>query len=222
MLAAWSILNKVNDRSNGRFSDVVLVVCPNVTIRNRLRELDPDLGEASIYRTRELLPSHLMSLLTQGKVIVTNWHVFEPRSVQTGGVSAKVTKAGVKVRVKETINIGPKTTTARGNRYLSLKDYARQVAAGMLKVLEEEREKDGSLKKVKVESVRYVESDTALIARVLGREVGGKQNILVFNDEGHHAYRIRREEAELEEEEVFGEEEEAEEFFKEATVWIEG
>ncbi len=28
MLAAWSILNKVNDRANARFSDVVLVVCP--------------------------------------------------------------------------------------------------------------------------------------------------------------------------------------------------
>ena len=41
MLAAWSILNKVNDRGDARFSDVVLVVCPNVTIRNRLRELDP-------------------------------------------------------------------------------------------------------------------------------------------------------------------------------------
>ena len=36
MLAAWSILNKVNDRCDARFSDVVLVVCPNVTIRNRL------------------------------------------------------------------------------------------------------------------------------------------------------------------------------------------
>src|SRR5208337_5679348 len=33
MLAAWSILNKVNDRSDARFSDVVLIVCPNVTIR---------------------------------------------------------------------------------------------------------------------------------------------------------------------------------------------
>jgi type III restriction enzyme len=33
MIAAWSILNKVNDRSDGRFSDIVLVVCPNVTIR---------------------------------------------------------------------------------------------------------------------------------------------------------------------------------------------
>jgi type III restriction enzyme len=37
MLAAWSILNKLNDRSDARFSDVVLIVCPNVTIRDRLR-----------------------------------------------------------------------------------------------------------------------------------------------------------------------------------------
>jgi len=36
MVAAWSILNKVNDRANGRYSDIVLVVCPNVTIRSRL------------------------------------------------------------------------------------------------------------------------------------------------------------------------------------------
>ena len=30
MLAAWSILNKVADRGDARYSDVVLVVCPNV------------------------------------------------------------------------------------------------------------------------------------------------------------------------------------------------
>ena len=75
---------------------------------------------------------------------------------------------------------------------------------------------------IKVRSRRYVESDTALINRILGREVGGKQNILVMNDEAHHAYRIKREEPDEEEEDDFGEDEEAEEFFKEATVWIEG
>src|SRR6516225_1158179 len=182
MLAAWSILNMVNDRSDGRFSDVVLVVCPNVTIRGRLTELDPERGEASIYRTRNLVSPHLIPLLTQGKVLVTNWHVFEPQGVQTGGVSAKVTKAGVPVRTRETINIGTKTTTARGSRYLTLKDYERQVAAGLLTVLEEQRDRQGTLKKVQVESVRHVESDTSLINRVLGREVGGKQNILVMND----------------------------------------
>ncbi len=222
MLAAWSILNKVNDRSDGRFSDVVLVVCPNVTIRSRLGELNPELGEASLYRTRDLVPSHLMPLLTQGKVLVTNWHVFEPQGMQTGGTSGKVIKAGVPVRVKETITIGLKSTTARGTRYLSLKDYERQVTAGLLKVLEEEKDKTGALKKVRVESVRYVESDTALVNRVLGREIGGKQNILVLNDEAHHAYRILQERPDDWDE---LEEEEREEWLAErdeATVWIDG
>jgi type III restriction enzyme len=222
MLAAWSILNKVNDRSDGRFSDVVLIVCPNVTIRDRLRELKPEEGEASLYRTRDLVPSHLMLLLTQGRVLVTNWHVFEPQAVQTGGVSAKVTKAGVAVRTRETITIGQKTTTARGTRYLTQDDLERQVAAGLLTVLEEHRDKKGNLQKVSVESARYVESDTSLVNRVLGREVGGKQNILVMNDEAHHAYRIKREEQDEEEEDLFGEEEQADVFFKEATVWVDG
>lgn len=149
MLAAWSILNKVNSRSDGRFSDVVLAVCPNVTIRDRLREIDPALGEASIYRTRDLVPSHLMPLLTQGKVLVTNWHTFAPQGVQTGGVSAKVNRSGVPVRTVETVNIGSKTTTARGSRYLTLDDFQRQVAAGMVTVLNEERDKAGNLKRSK-------------------------------------------------------------------------
>ncbi|HEV3005031.1 MAG TPA: hypothetical protein VGX78_11250, partial [Pirellulales bacterium] len=222
MLAAWSILNKVNDRGDARFSDVVLVVCPNVTIRDRLAELDPQAGEGSIYWTRDLVPPELRSDLTRGRVLVTNWHVFEPRAVQTGGVSAKVTKAGVPLRTQETITIGAKTTTARGSRYLTLADFDRQAAAGVLTVLGEERDKQGNLKKVKVESVRYVESDTALVNRVLGREVGGKQNILVMNDEAHHAYRIRRQEPDEDQAELFGEDEMAEDFFKEATVWIDG
>ena len=216
MLAAWSILNKVNDRTDSRFSEVVLVVCPNVTIRSRLSEIKPEQGEASLYRTRDLVPPHLMADLTRGKVVITNWHVFEPQTMQTGGVSARVSKAGVPVRVTETIVIGEKTTTARGSRYLTLADFNRQVAAGMLEIRKEIHDGQGNLKKAQVESLRYVESNTALLDRVLGREVGGKQNILVFNDEAHHAYRIRRAEPEEDEED------EDEEFFKEATVWIEG
>lgn len=222
MLAAWSILNKVNDRSDARFSDVVLVVCPNVTIRNRLQELDPARGEASLYRSRDLVPRHLMPDLTRGRVLVTNWHVFEPQAVQTGGESARVVKAGVPVRTRETVTIGDKTATARGKRYLSLEDLNRQVAAGLLTVIGEERDSQGNLRRVQVETIKYVESDTAWINRVLGREVGGKQNILVFNDEAHHAYRIRRPEPEEGEEDLFGEEEESEAFFREATVWIDG
>ncbi|MFQ5946390.1 MAG: BPTD_3080 family restriction endonuclease [Anaerolineae bacterium] len=159
MLAAWSILNKVADRTDKRFSDLVLVLCPNVTIRERLQELDPHRGEASLYRTRDIVPPHLMSDLRKGHVLIHNWHILAPQEMnQVGGVGAKVIKRGV-------------------------------------------------------------ESDTALVSRVLGRDVGSKGNILVLNDEAHHAYRIRQLDntAEVEEEDELAEADR-----RQATVWIEG
>jgi hypothetical protein len=50
----------------------------------------------------------------------------------------------------------------------------------------------------------------------------GSGKTTVMNDEAHHAYRIRREEADDDQLEMFGDEDEAEDFFKEATVWIDG
>lgn len=224
MLAAWSILNKLHDRSNAAFSDSVLVVCPNVTIRNRLRELDPRTGEASLYRTRDLVPPHLMADLARGRVLVTNWHVFEPQSVQLGGVSARVLRGGRRSVQREAINIGAKTTSARGSRYLTQSDLDRQIAMGTLKVCAEERDARGALTRVFVEVERYVESDQAVLARVLGREIGRKQNLLVFNDEAHHAYRLRRSGAGPDEfdEPGDGDDEEAEFSVQEATVWVGG
>ena len=219
MLAAWSILNKIHRHANANYSDVVLVVCPNVTIRNRLSELDPRHAEASLYRTRDLVPPHLMPDLAKGRVLVTNWHVFEPHSMQSGGVSAKVVKAGVRKRVPEYINIAAKSTTARGRRYLTREEFDLQVANGLLEVKEEELDSTGNLKRALVISDKYVESDTALVNRVIGQEVGGKQNLLVFNDEAHHAYRIRREDEGVDDVE---EEDELDAFYKEATVWVDG
>ena len=222
MIAAWSILNKINNRGDARFSDLVLVVCPNVTIRNRLQELKPESGDASVYRTRDLVPSHLMPEMARGRVLIQNWHLFEPHSIQAGGVSAKVVKAGKPVRIRESITIGQKTTTARGRRYLTPEELNRQITSGLLIVRKEERDRQGNLKRVEIETLKYVESDTALLNRVLGRDVGSKQNILILNDEAHHAYRIRKPDPDALEEDIFGDEEDSEEFFKEATVWIEG
>jgi len=224
MLAAWSILNKVNDRADARFSDVVLVVCPNVTIRQRLAELDPELDEASLYRTRDLVPGHLMKQLRQGKVVITNWHVFEPQTATVGGQSGRILKAGKPVETRERIHIGEQNTTARGKRYLTPSTLEMMTAAKQLEVLvgSEKRDDAGNLISVEVRSTKYVESDGAVVARVLGREVGGKQNILVLNDEAHHAYRIKRDEPDEEEDDEFGEDEEAEEFYKEATIWVDG
>jgi type III restriction enzyme len=222
MVAAWSILNKVHDHANARYSDAVLVVCPNVTIRSRLAELDPKLGEASLYRKSDLVPEHLMPDLTRGHVLVTNWHVFEPLGTQTAGVSARVLKAGRREVIPEFITIGGKTTTARGRRYLTKEEFDRQVSAGLLDIKDEERDRDGNLVRVFVARERYVESDTALVKRILDREVGGKQNILVLNDEAHHAYRIRKEEPDPAEPDLLGDEDELDDFYKEATIWIEG
>ena len=144
MLAAWSILNKVNDRGDGRFSDVVLIVCPNVTIRDRLRELDPELDEASLYRARDLVPAHLMERLRQGKILVTNWHIFEPQSL-TNGDAAKVVKRGREVLTTETIRLGDKNDTRRGTRFLTRETLRQQIGNGLLEVVKGDPDQDESL-----------------------------------------------------------------------------
>ena len=222
MIAAWSILNKVADKADARFSDTVLLVCPNVTIRSRLGELDPTQGEASLYRTRDLVPPTMMPDLAKGRVVIVNWHVFEPQQ-PANSTGARVNRAGVAQTRTEWIVIGSKMTTARGSRYFTREAYTAAVAAGQIEVIREDIGDDGVLKKALIRSTRYVESDSALVRRVLG-DARGKQNVLVINDEAHHAYRIppavgdEQDELGLDEDEI--EDEEADE--KEATVWIEG
>jgi type III restriction enzyme len=157
MLSAWSILNKVATRSDGRFSDVVLVVCPNVTIRNRLRELDPNEGDAAIYRTRDLVPEHLMPSLRKGRVLVKNWHEFERKGMQAG---AKVQRNGVPETFRLPVKIGEKTTTGRGGRYMTEQALQLAESQGTLRIIADRRPGKAE---VVVEETRYVESETRWI-----------------------------------------------------------
>lgn len=219
MLIAWSILNKVAARGDARFSDVALVVCPNLTIRGRLAELDPAAGEASIYRTRDLVPPHQMSDLRRGRVLVKNWHEFERKGMSAG---AKVQKLGQPERITSTIKIGAKTTSGRGGRYMTEETLAIALSDPKMdmRLIEDRRPKK---QEVVVEETRYVESDAKLMQRLLGREVGGKENILVFNDEAHHAYRIRATSAGTEDEDAGATNEELEDDLAyESTIWVDG
>ena len=223
MLAAWSILNKQADRGDARFSDTVLIVCPNVTIRRRLGELDPRTGEASLYRTRDLVPPAMMADLARGWVLIKNWHEFEPGTPEGGG-GARVVKAGRPEVREETIVIAQRMTSARGNRYYTPTAYEAAKAAGTIRVKSEEPGDDGTIRKATVYVTRMVESDAALVDRVL-KEAGGRQNILIINDEAHHAYRIPpraddRADDESDEDEEEAEEEDASR--KEATIWVDG
>ena len=100
MLAAWSILNRLAEPTDERFSDTVLIVCPNVTIRERLRELDPALGDLSLYRTRQLVPPQRMEALRRGEVMIANWHRLAKRETSSvNGTAARVVKTGEAVEL---------------------------------------------------------------------------------------------------------------------------
>lgn len=100
MLASWTILNRVAAPKDERFSDTILIVCPNVTIRERLQELDPALGDLSLYRTRQLVPPHRMEELRRGEVMIANWHRLAKKETNdVNGVSAKVVKVGEPITV---------------------------------------------------------------------------------------------------------------------------
>lgn len=144
MVIAWQVLNKLTNPRDTRFSDAVLVVCPNLTIRERLQVLLP-WHPKNYYEAFDLVPRGLLERLTQGRYQITNWHLFQPRD-----------------------DSRTKSVVQRGG-----------------------------------------EGDTAFCRRVL-KDLGNKQNILVINDEAHHAYRPAPHPGDLTEEE------------KEATVWIEG
>ena len=220
MLAAWNILNKTAARGDARYSDAILVVCPNITIRARLDELNPQRGEASIYRARDLVPPDLMPALSQGKVLTLNWHVLNSRSTQAGG---RVLRAGQPMP-PEKIKIGAKTQIVRGKQYMTKKDLRERVVRGRLEIIGEKRGKDGELLEAFVQSKKYIETDAALVRRVLGREFGGKQNILVMNDEAHHAYRLRENNSKESHDDFdfFGDTETAKEYYRKAMVWVNG
>jgi type III restriction enzyme len=152
MVIAWQVLNKLANPQDRRFSDAVLLVCPNLTIRERLQVLLP-WKPGNYYEKFDLVSRGMMERLQQGRFQITNWHLFQPR--------------------------------------------------------------DDSRSRSVVQ--RGVESDTAFCRRVL-RELGNKQNILVINDEAHHAYRPaalpEEVKAQLSADEIAEREE--------ATVWVSG
>jgi type III restriction enzyme len=81
MLIAWSGLNRVADRHAKLFADQILVMCPNLTVRDRLSGvggLDPR-DPGSVFSEFELIPSRLSGLVGQVKVQVSNWHVLAPK-----------------------------------------------------------------------------------------------------------------------------------------------
>ena len=94
MLIAWHTLNKVNTPQDSRFVKRFLIVTPGITIKDRLRVLQPtEPRDANYYDLRGVVPQDLRAQLNQAEVHIVNYHQFLPRTTSAGrGISANTRK----------------------------------------------------------------------------------------------------------------------------------
>ena len=78
MLIAWQTLNAARHRNSSKFTRGFLVVTPGITIRDRLRVLQPN-DPDSYYKSRELAPQSMLGDLRQAKIVIANYHAFKLR-----------------------------------------------------------------------------------------------------------------------------------------------
>ena len=78
MLIAWQTVNAVRRPQSRRFTRGFLVVTPGITIKDRLRVLQPN-DPDSYYQSRELIPNDMLPDLEKAKIVITNYHAFKLR-----------------------------------------------------------------------------------------------------------------------------------------------
>jgi type III restriction enzyme len=78
MLIAWQTLNAVRHPGAKRFSRGFLIVAPGITIKDRLRVLQPN-DPDSYYRSREIVPEDMAIDLGKAKIVITNYHAFKKK-----------------------------------------------------------------------------------------------------------------------------------------------
>ncbi len=75
MLIAWQTINAVRHPQSKRFTRGFLVVAPGLTIKDRLRVLQPN-DPDSYYASRELVPGDMLDDVNRAKIVITNFHSF--------------------------------------------------------------------------------------------------------------------------------------------------
>lgn len=78
MLIAWQTVNAVRRPGAKKFTRGFLVVTPGITIRDRLRVLQPN-DPDSYYASRELVPQDMLEDVNRAKIVITNYHAFKRR-----------------------------------------------------------------------------------------------------------------------------------------------
>ena len=78
MLIAWQTINAVRRPGSKNFTRGFLICAPGLTIKDRLRVLQPN-DPNSYYKDRELLPNDMQDDMGKAKIVITNYHAFKLR-----------------------------------------------------------------------------------------------------------------------------------------------
>jgi type III restriction enzyme len=78
MLIAWQTINAVRRPGSTKFTRGFLVVSPGLTIRDRLRVLQPN-DPDTYYASRELVPADMLGDIERAKIVITNY--FRDRAI---------------------------------------------------------------------------------------------------------------------------------------------
>src|SRR5207248_9254277 len=78
MLIAWQTINAVRRQGSKNFSRGFLICAPGLTIKDRLRVLQPN-DPDSYYASRELVPGDMLEEANRAKIVITNYHAFKLR-----------------------------------------------------------------------------------------------------------------------------------------------
>jgi type III restriction enzyme len=104
MLIAWQTINAVRRPGSKHFTRGFLVCAPGLTIKDRLRVLQPN-DPDSYYASRELVPSDLLEDVNRAKIVITNYHAFKLRErieLSPGGRALLQGRGGDELETEET------------------------------------------------------------------------------------------------------------------------
>lgn len=104
MLIAWQTVNAVRRPQSSKFTRGFLVVTPGLTIKDRLRVLQPNDPDA-YYASRELVPTDMLDDVNRAKIVITNYHAFKLRErveISRGGRALIEGRRGEEMKTLET------------------------------------------------------------------------------------------------------------------------
>lgn len=104
MLIAWQTINAVRRPGSKTFTRGFLICAPGLTIKDRLRVLQPN-DPDSYYASRELVPNDMLEDLNKAKIVITNYHAFKLRErveLSAGGRALLQGRVGEELNTLET------------------------------------------------------------------------------------------------------------------------